>query len=166
MLLLVSFAAVVLVAMAGGPEWLIVLGFLAMFALVGVNYMMVYGISVKQLDELLEGEQVKFSAFATRLRSLADAGLPKNRADSERGRLVVTDQALRFFVKQEHPKGFLIKETFKLKLQDIEAVGLGQVLTSSSGLIVSGTKKREGHFAVFGMDKKFPDFKHALGWDT
>lgn len=164
-LLLASFASVVLVAMAGGPEWLIVLGFFIMFALVGVNFFMVYGIRVHQIEQVLEEEQVLFSTSATRFCSMADAGLPRTRAQTQRGRLVVTPKALRFFVKQEHPKGFLIKETFKLDIGDIEAVGLGQVLSSSSGLIVSGTKNREGHFAVIGMEKKYPDFKRALGWE-
>ncbi len=164
-MLLGSFAAVIYLTMTGGQEPLVVLGFLVMFSVVGVNYFYVHGIRPGTIAEQLEkDEEIHFTAFGSRLLSLSDAGRPRAQAHSERGRLVVTSKALRFYVKKEAEKDYKIFQTFYLPVEDIEAAGLGQVLSSSQGLIVTGTRNREAHFAIFGMGKKFSAFKAALGW--
>lgn len=160
-LLLGTFAAVAVITMVGGYEFLIVLGFLLMGGLVALNYFLIHGIKTSAAAQMLDqGEEIRFSAFGSRLLSLADAGRPRAQARSERGRLLVTTRALRFFVRKESG----IEETFSIPLDQIEAAGLGQVLSSPQGLIVTGKKNREAHFAVFGMGKKYPLFLQALGW--
>ncbi len=160
--LLAVFAAVVLITVTGGQEWLIAAGFIVMFALIGVNYLLVYGIRTASLQSLLDrDEEIRFTAFGSRqLAPTESAGAAKS--PSQRGRLVVTNKAVKFFVKKEDGSTYAVSEVFSLPVDQIEAVGLGPVLHADRGLILTASKHREARFAVFGMEKKFPEFKQAL----
>lgn len=165
LLLLISFALTVILAVTGAHEVWIALLFVLMISLIGALFAIMYWIPPRTVESMLaKGEQVRFTAFGSRLLSMADAGLPRPRAPYERGRLVVTDQALRFFVKKREGKHTVSLETLVIPISQIEAAGLGQVLSSSKGLIVTAKKHKEAHFSIIGMEKKFPDFKRALGW--
>ena len=160
--LLAVFAAVVVITVTGGQEWLIAAGFIIMFALIGINYLLVYGIRASSLQPLLDrDEEIRFTAFGSRQLAPAEAaGTAK--APSQRGRLVVTNKAVKFFVKKEAGGGYAVTEVFTLPVDQIEAVGMGPVLHANRGLILTASKHREARFAVFGMEKQFAAFKQAL----
>ncbi len=165
LLLLISFALTIILAVIGGNDVWVALLFICMIGLIGALFAIMYWIPADASAIMLsKGEQLRFSAFGSRLLSLADAGLPRPRAPYERGRLLVTDKALRFFVKKREGRSTVIVETLTIPLSQIEAAGIGQVLSSSKGLIVTAKKHKEAHFSILGMEKKFPDFKKALGW--
>jgi|GEM_PF-5008211 len=163
-LLLASFAAVVVLTVLEGSDILITSIFIFMLLVVGVNYKYVYSVPEQKLNEFLDkGEQIRFSAFGTRLISPADAVITRSRVPTQRGRLIATEKGLRFFAKKDVGKTYEIQETFSLPMKEIEAVGLGQVLSMSHGLIVTGKKDQEAHFAIRGMSEKLPQLKAALG---